>query len=290
MRFEKKYLFRILLISAFMWIFNPDVSHGQVHILYTANLNGALMGCNCPGNPYGGVDRIIGTIKSFKKNYKNVLTIDSGDFFGTYPDKNRDEIIWSSYADLPYDCILPGDQEFIYGMDNFEKKVSGFKGRILQGAIKNINPQLIEEHVFTFDNIKIAIIGWHTDESFSFIRPEKIEWEKETNIIVQRIEKLKPDVNIVVLVSHSGYEQNIALVKSGVRPDIIICGHSQETIEELFESVLLVQPGMDGEMIGHLEIILEGNTTSKKNEFIRITKDSPIDMEIRDSIIKLIVD
>ena len=268
MQFLKLLLSKMLVTILLSMALYPNAIWGQVHILYTSSLNGALSGCNCPGNPYGGIDRIIGTIKEFKKTHNNVLTIDSGDFFGTYPDEARDAIIWSALNNLPYDILIPGDQEFIYGIEYFNTLTADFRGRILRGAVSSNMPHVIDEEIIEFDHIKIAVLGWHTDDSFSFIQPKDLRWHKDIDIIKEKIEELKPEVNIVILVSHSGFDENALLVKAGVHPDIIICGHSQERVEKKIGSVVLIQAGMEGEMIGHLEINLKRKNTEINNSFI----------------------
>ena len=86
------------------------------------------------------------------------------------------------------------------------------------------------------------------------------------------------------MISHAGHESDLELIENGVRPDIIIGGHTQEKIFKTVSGVKLVQAGMDGEMIGHLLIERKGNLISIENEFMLIKKMSPIDSEARQLI------
>lgn len=269
--------YAIFLLTLILNLFTVRIAFSQVHILYTSNLNAALTGCHCPGNPFGGVDRIVGTIKAFKSKHKDVLTVDSGDMFGTYADSARDELIFLTYQQLPYDIILPGDQEMIYGIQFFRKKFREFPGIVLKGALTFNDPNLKDFVLIKRGDITIAFIGWHTDESFSYIHPSGLTLEKKTDSLIQRIKQLRKQADAIVLVSHCGYDDGLKLVEKGVKPDIIIGGHSQDKISTKSNSVLITQAGMDGEAIGHISIFKKQGKIIIENSFIPIVESSPID-------------
>lgn len=267
----------IFSLTFILNLFIVRTAFSQVHILYTSNLNAALTGCHCPGNPFGGIDRIVGTIKAFKSKYKDVLTVDSGDMFGTYADSARDELIFSTYQQLPYDVILPGDQEMMYGTQFFRNKFKKFSGIVLKGALTFSDPNLKDFVLIKRGDITVAFLGWHTDESFSYIHPSGLSLEKKTGSLIQRIKQLRKQADVIVLVSHCGLDDDLKLVEKGVKPDIILGGHSQDKISTKSNSVLVTQPGMDGEAIGHISIFQKQGKIVIENSFIPIVEASPID-------------
>lgn len=276
--------YAVFLLTLIVNLFTVKIAFAQVHILYTSSLNAALTGCHCSGNPFGGIDRIAGTIKAFKSEHKDVLTVDSGDMFGTYVDSARDELIFSAYQQLPYDVILPGDQEMMYGIQSFRKKFSEFPGIVLKGALTFNDPYLKDFVLMKRGNITIAFLGWHTDESFSYIHPSGLSLEEKTESLIRRINQLRKKADAIVLISHCGYIDCIKLVENGVNPDVIIGGHSQDEISTKSNSVLITQAGMDGEAIGHISIFKKNGKIIIQNSFIPIVESSPIDPVLRKRI------
>ena len=68
--------------------------------------------------------------------------------------------------------------------------------------------------------------------------------------------------------------------------DIIIAGHEQQKIDgEIIASTLLVSPGGEGNLLGHIEVLYKNNNFIFQNNFISFDymKD-PDDMIIREKI------
>ena len=78
----------IIFASIFL-IFFEQTSLSQTKeltIVYTANSNGKLIECNCPGDPYGGLSERVTLIHKLRKKEKPFLLVDSGNMVSLFGD------------------------------------------------------------------------------------------------------------------------------------------------------------------------------------------------------------
>ena len=67
-------------------------------------------------------------------------------------------------------------------------------------------------------------------------------------------------VDLVLLLSNLGYDQDAALAGELTFLDIIIGGHSQHQFEDpvKIENAIITQSGKNGQYVGHLELRFDG--------------------------------
>jgi len=80
-------------------------------ILHTNNTNGALENCYCPDHTFGSVEKRTVFVEEFINRHPNTILVDAGDIFTMTHQLFKDSLMAEAYALLPYDAILPGDQE-----------------------------------------------------------------------------------------------------------------------------------------------------------------------------------
>ena len=108
----KPYILRLCLSIIFLsgWIFSQEKT---LYILHTNNTNGALENCYCPDHPFGAVEKRTVFISEFLNKHSNVILLDAGDIFTMTHQAFKDSLMAEAYRLLPYDAILPGDQELM---------------------------------------------------------------------------------------------------------------------------------------------------------------------------------
>jgi len=229
-------------------------------------------------------------IDSIRKVDKNLLLIDIGDIFGAGVNPRRHKFITKTYQYLNYDIWTPGDQDFIEGKKLF------FNG--LLPAIKTtLNTNLyIEGKMFgepfvikEFNGIKIGFTSTITKEVEKYVSPiRKLNVSIKDQYVALKpvIKKLEEKCDVVVLLSHSGYDKDVEFAKNLNKIDLILGGHSQTLLKEpTFENnTYIAQAGKAGYRVGVLKINIENKKISKvKNDLILLTKkvqNHPVVMKI----------
>jgi 5'-nucleotidase len=76
-------------------------------------------------------------------------------------------------------------------------------------------------------------------------------------------ERLRPQVDLLIALTHIGLKQDIELAKRAPQIDLIIGGHSHSVLEEPQREgrVAIVQAGSYARFLGRVEVDLAGQTT-----------------------------
>ena len=188
---NKKYFF-LLILTVFMC---GTVAFGQksIVILHTNDTHSRIEPIpesdRIAGNK-GGVVRRMNYIEQVRKENKNVLLFDAGDFLQGTPYFNlfKGEVETEAMNMMRYDAVTLGNHEFDYGLEALEKVVRrakfpiissnyDFSGTPLNNLIK---PYLI----FKKDGVKIGVIAINIQpkgliasgnyDGMKFLQPERV--------------------------------------------------------------------------------------------------------------------
>ena len=254
----------------------------EITILYTGETHAALYHCNCPIEPDGGIARRAALIKQLRSSNPDLLLLDSGGFFaGGLMDENtqnseldmqRTLINLKAIEAMKYDALAVGDDEFNFGKEflgaHAAKSTSAFVSSNVQSDA--LKPFLIKEVAGT----KIGIIGVTGLSAMSkaggltFIAP-KIA-------VRDALDQLKKQgAHIIVLLSHLGESDDLALLQEVKDIDILIVGHSRQNEKESSSKVdatLILRPTWQGRRMGKLTLTLTDNKIADyKVEDIRLS-------------------
>lgn len=239
---------RINLISLFtiIFVFTFSVSaQKNLAILHTNDTHSRIepMPTSDKYNPNtGGVERRVAFINDVRSANKNVLLFDSGDFLQGTPYFNlfKGEVEIESMNLMKYDAVTLGNHEFDYGLDvlsDIVRKASfpvissnyDFSNTSLKGLIK---PYIIIKK----GGMRIGVMGINIQprgliasanyEGMKFLSPVKT-----ANSIAQRL-KEKEKCDIVICLSHLGYQNDLELAKDTKYIDVILGGHSHTFMDE----------------------------------------------------------
>ncbi len=218
----------------------------------------------------GGLDRTATLIKAIRaeRGDNKVLLLDGGDTWqGSYSSlKTQGADMVAAMKALKPDAMV-GHWEFTLGKERVEELVDDM-GYPFLGS--NCFDTEWEERVFEstayFERggIKIAVIGQHFPytpianpshlvEGWSFgIRPDEIQ----SNIDEAR----HNGAEIIVLLSHNGFDvdQKLAADISGI--DVILTGHTHDAVPEAIRigKTLVLSSGSHGKYLGRIDLEVEG--------------------------------
>ncbi len=168
---------------------------------------------------------------------------------------------------LGYDAATLGNHEFDHGQAFLGRMLDSMAFEVVCANVESDTctfPQLPPSVVIERDGIRIGIVGAVTNyegpghpagnascfEGLSFPDPQAKASECAA--------ALRPDVDVLVLLSHMGDDRDAELLARETRFDVILGGHTHEEVDTLVNGTLLTQTGKDLQCVGVTTIRLRG--------------------------------
>jgi 2',3'-cyclic-nucleotide 2'-phosphodiesterase (5'-nucleotidase family) len=265
-----------LLLVMVLCIFSNLLAE-EFYIIYTANVNGMIENCGCGADPLGGIGRVKSFIDQFKGDHRNVIVIDGGDYFNTYPFPKLNEAMYSSLLLLQYDCLVPGDQAFVEGDSFFSKYASTLQNKII---LSNSGAGVKTKLTKNFGSNKIMIFGYLSPYIFEFI--EKPIQLNLSNFVDARPEPAKKnEFQVAVIHGYLSNAEQFAVENPTV--NLILLAHDQRKGVWKKNQATIIGNGKDSEYISVVTISPESqwDISIEQN---KIHEDLPED----DQIVKII--
>ena len=250
----------------------------KLTILHNNDMHGDFLPREVDGHLEGGISYLANYIQRVRHNDKNVLYVNAGDMF-------RGSIIDSEFRGistielmnyLAPDVFSVGNHEVDYGVAHllFLEKCARFPIVNANLFIKSNHSRLFKPYeIVNVGGLNIMFIGVITEEVLSTTKNEEIIgsfidlWEavEEVGVIIDNYKTTK--VNLTVLVTHIGYENDVRLAQMlnpewGV--DIIIGAHSHTLMEAptFVNGIPIVQVGKGTGYMGRFDVEIDTDTAS----------------------------
>ena len=249
----------------------------------------------------GGLDRTTTLIKQIRadRGEDKVLLLDGGDTWqGSYTSLKTQGLDMLTAMNLLKPDAMVGHWEFTFGKDRLSQLIGKMNYPFLGGNVFDTEwDEAVFESTKFFEKggVNIAVIGQHFPytsianprhlvEGWSFgIRPE---------VIQKNVDKAKQKgAEIVVLLSHNGFDvdQKLASILSNV--DVILTGHTHDAIPEAIKinNTLILSSGSHGKYLGRIDLdVKNGKVVDFSSNLIPIFSDiiAP-DTEMSDLIDKV---
>jgi 2',3'-cyclic-nucleotide 2'-phosphodiesterase/3'-nucleotidase len=287
----------------------------KLTILETSDVHGSIMPLNYGNNEAAalGLAKVSTVIKEERNKKEHVLLIDNGDLIQGTPltyhyvkkQAHLENPMITVLNHLNYDAVVVGNHEFNYGREVLKNAVEASEFPWLSANIldqQSGTPFLGRPYLIkTFGPIKVAVLGVTTHYIPNWENPDHIEklsfidalasTEKWVSIIK---ENENPDLLIVSY--HGGFERDpstgeatenltgenqgydICSKIKGI--DILLTGHQHRSIATSIHDVLVVQPGVNGQMVGIAEVTFENvdsrwQVVSKEADLISVVGLEP---------------
>ncbi len=245
-------------------------------IFYTASLNGNLDGCTCVASPRAGLVTRAAWLRSRPRSDDSLL-VDAGDLFDTRADDLMPALILDSYAELGYDAIAVGDQEFANGAAAL---LSLKQGRPLLSNNLTVCPTEDSCLIFSLTPLYAerpwgkAGIAALIDPSVFALYPERLKDSVKVSDCAKTaagiLERMRADGALLkILLYHGPIDRAEAVARDVPGFDVIVVGHEQLLAgPRRIGDTLLVSPGEEGNRVGRLELtVADGRLASYRNEF-----------------------
>ncbi|MDQ7824446.1 MAG: 5'-nucleotidase C-terminal domain-containing protein [Candidatus Eremiobacteraeota bacterium] len=243
----------------------------------------------------GGIARIAGGIKELRSgNSEGTIVLDGGDFFeGSFYSKfSQGEIVGKSYEKIGFDAIALGNHDVTWGLGPGSAVMRGAGAAILSAnmkppvkespAVDLIRPYTVIER----KGLKIGILGLTCREAET-ATPGRGEIAFDDPVAAARnfVGELKGETDLMVVLSHLGYSDDVKLAKSVEGIDVIVGSHSHTALKEgeMVGSTLVTQAGEYGDYIGKIDLVIDGaekTIVSHQASLVPVTENIPADNEV----------
>ena len=216
----------------------------------------------------GGIAHLATAYAQLKKENPNSFVVSAGDdlmnkFFHVYKGK----AIFSLMSDAGYELYALGNHEFDKGSDILSEALdeSSFTTVCSDLDVSNsklkgkCSPYVIKE----VDGVKVGFFSIMTEGLLMVTSEQKVKFLAQNIETSKKMIKLLRDkgVNVVVLISHIGYKNDVKLAKQVKGIDLIFGGHSHHYVKKMghIGKTSIVNGGEQGTLIIKVDIPLDKN-------------------------------
>ncbi|HUS97817.1 MAG TPA: metallophosphoesterase, partial [Hyphomicrobiaceae bacterium] len=213
----------------------------------------------------GGIDRIATVLKSIRaERGDNMLFLDGGDTWqGSYTSlKTKAADMVEVMNSLKPDAMT-AHWEFTYGAERVKEIVTGLPFAFLGGNIFDTEwdePAYDATKMFERGGVKVAVIG----QAFPYMPIANPRWMFPKLSFGIREEQVQKNVDaarqkgaqLVVLLSHNGFDVDRKLAGRVTGIDVILAGHTHDAIPEPVQvgKTLIVASGSHGKFLSRLDL------------------------------------
>jgi sulfur-oxidizing protein SoxB len=233
----------------------------------------------------GGIDRIAAIVKRIRaERGDNMLLLDGGDTWqGSYTSlQTRGQDMVDAFNALAPDAMT-GHWEFTFGTDRVNEIVESLPFVFLGGNIFDTEwdePAFDAYKIFDKGGVKVAVIGqafpytpianprWMFPEWSFGIREEEVA----ANVAAAREE----GAELIVLLSHNGFDVDRALAARVEGIDVILTGHTHDALPEPVKvgNTLLIASGSHGKFVTRLDLdVRDGVVKGFRHRLIPVFSD-----------------
>ena len=249
----------------------------------------------------GGYARIATLFKEIREeNPEAVLALDNGDtFHGTYAAvKSKGEDLVPLVNALELDGMT-GHWDFAYGPAKLEEINDGLNHPMLAANCYDEETDELVYPPYTIverGGLKIGVIGLAATIIDKVMPPhfsEGIRFTMGNEELPRHIEHLRDSegVDLIVVLSHLGFPQEIKLASEVDGIDVLLSGHTHNRLFEpaIVNDAIVMQSGCHGSFIGRLDVEMEdGKVSDYRHSLIPVEESIEPDEEVQKQVDKVL--
>lgn len=224
----------------------------------------------------GGYARIMGEVAQIRKQEKNVLLLDAGDFSQGTPYFNffNGRVEVEAFNRMGYDAVTLGNHEFDNGIDTLAAVLKGAKFPILSSNydVQNtaLSGLLQPYRILLKGGLRIGIMAIGVDPKGLIIEKnyKGLLYKDAISAALEMSTFLKKEkkCDLIICLSHIGANETVAgpndfeMARKSSYIDVIIGGHSHTLLENttvdnaVGKKVVIAQMGKSGFYLGKVEL------------------------------------
>ena len=243
-----------------------DVEPGSPHAYALTSSDFASLAQNY--GRMGGIDRVATVVNRIRADRPNALLLDGGDTWqGSYTaNQTKGQDMITVMNALKPDAMT-SHWEFTYGGDYVREVIEDLPFPFLGANVYDKEwdePALEPVEMFEQNGVKIAVIG----QAFPYLPIANPGWmfpnlsfgirEKRMQEVVN--ETREEGAELVVLLSHNGFDVDRKLASRVAGIDVILTGHTHDALPEPIKvgNTMLVASGSNGKFVSRLDLDVRG--------------------------------
>jgi len=169
---------------------------------------------------------------------------------------------------INYSAVNIGDQEFSNGIDFLESNMNLSSIPFVTSNLESSDASRMDipqQRILTVSGLNILVMGVIDSESYEFYDRIYADFNLVVTDPMQAVRRIYTQaksnsrIDIVILLSNLGYDQDEKIAKDLDFIDVIIGGHSQHQFDRpiVIEKTIITQCGKNGQYLGHLVLQIE---------------------------------
>ncbi|MHB8897593.1 MAG: bifunctional metallophosphatase/5'-nucleotidase [Thermoguttaceae bacterium] len=220
-----------------------------------------------PSKGLGGLAYVAGYVGQVRAARPDTLFVDAGDILekGDAMSKaSRGEASYRVLGAIGLDCTVPGNHDFVFGLDKFLENVKLVNLPILcAGMVDETTkqPLLPETMVKQVGQLKVGLIGATIPRPIRGAPQVKLPDQDALGVRIDELaRKLEPKVDLTILVLHNGTWAGRMMAKAAPTVDVVVTGHTNEVTQAPMKAAtgaLVVGVGRAGKWVGTLDLVID---------------------------------
>ena len=265
----------LLVCVLLIGISTTGIAQDRLVVLHVNDMHGQLLprrGSSGSSGGMAGIEKIVSAVRK-EVGADHLLLLDAGDWFQGTPegaDRGGLNVIRAMEA-LGFDASTIGNHDFDYGIENLLRLIQSTRIPIVASNISYSGGLLKEavhgEHIIERGGFRVGLIGILTPDAPNIIDPKVGK-----NLVVAPLAPVveaardrlrKAGADLIVVLSHSGVqnERQLASEVSGI--DLIVGGHSHTLVDPPWvdptNKTVVAQVGAKTRHIGRIEFTRGGD-------------------------------
>ncbi|MBI4553580.1 MAG: hypothetical protein HY710_15050 [Candidatus Latescibacteria bacterium] len=194
--------------------------------------------------------------------------MDAGDLFGVSSNPVKDRYVTQAMGRLAYDAINVGDQDCVDGVAFLLEQAQAASLPLVSATVTAASHDdwgaaVLPWRLVRVGRLRVGLLGITPDKAFRFLDPAiraGLTIAPADTVLTRQVRLLRKQCDLLVVLSHAGFEADQGLAQTVPGIDVIVGGHSQTFVKDpvLVGQTLIVQAGKNGEHLGMLTLSLKG--------------------------------
>jgi sulfur-oxidizing protein SoxB len=242
----------------------------------------------------GGYARAATVLKRIADETRGAcMLVDCGDtIHGTGPASwTEGAVIVPALDALGVALMTPGNWEFGYGPAALRRRASEMAFPLIACNVERADTGELEfapTDVRELGGVRVGFVGITSPivaETMPKRFAEGLRFPQPASVLPRWIDRLRRDegADIVVVVSHYGFPQEVALAREVDGIDIVLSGHTHNRLARPVRvgRTILIQSGFDGAMLGRLDVeVTDGRVSGVRHELVELAESIEPDPEV----------
>ena len=234
-----------------------------------------------------GYARMATIVQAERATNPHVLLLEAGDAFHglSIANLSQGKAIVEIMNAMEFDAMVPGNHDFNFGQARLMELAAMARFPLLAA---NLTPTTLPSHIIReIGGKRVAIIGVTTPETGFKTHPRNVEgltFADPVAVVSRLVDTLRPQVDFIVALSHLGQDGDYTSIKlaqevQGI--DLIIDGHSHDTLALQVGRTIIVQAGEFGNNLGRVDITFERAGRSIAHRLVHVSETSTVAADSR---------